>query len=144
MAVSASTIATSNTLELVRVALLDSHAIEEILSRGRGVLQPDDASVVREWAGRHPYFVQLLGRELTEARLHDHSIKRAMDRFYDTSALRLRELWHVLLDRDRQDLRKVASGIPSTRRILRLRGLVTDNGMLFGRILREWLEEEQP
>jgi hypothetical protein len=46
-----------------------------------------------------------------------------MDRFYDTSKARLRELWNVLSDRDRQDLQKAVSGILVTRRTLRLQVL---------------------
>jgi hypothetical protein len=131
----------SNTLELVRLALLDANAIEEILGWGHGLLTSDDLSTVREWAGRHPYYVQLLARELVKTRQNDLSTENAMDRFYDISALRLREIWNVLSQRDRHDLLKSASGIPSTRRTLRLRGLTTDDGMPFGRILSEWILE---
>jgi hypothetical protein len=133
-----------NTLERRRIGLLESADVEELLNWSRGILRPEDASAVRQWAGTHPYFVQLLAHELADARLHDSPIDDAMDRFYDTASARLNELWQILSDSDREELRKTVSDIPPTRRVLRLRGLVTADGKPFGRILREWLEEEQP
>jgi hypothetical protein len=73
----------SNTLQLERVALLESAVIEEALGWGSTILQPEDQSAIREWAGRHPYFMQLLAQELVAARLNGHSASTAHDRFYD-------------------------------------------------------------
>jgi hypothetical protein len=134
----------NNTLELVRVALLDDPALESLLNESTDILTAEDMSAVREWAGRHPYFVQLYGHELADARLNHVSTDDAFDRFYDTAAARFRELWSVLADQDREELRKSVSDIPTTRRTLRQRGLVTSDGKPFGRILREWIQEEKP
>lgn len=134
----------SNTLELVRVTLLDKEAVEELLSWGNGILTAEDESSMREWAGCHPYYLQLLGYELTDARLHQLQIDSAFDRFYETAAARLREAWRVLNDEDRGALRKLRSRVPTQRRSLRSRGLVTPEGHAFGRVLLEWLKEEQP
>lgn len=133
-----------NTLEQVRVALLSSREVEDLLKPAEGILTQEDLSRIREWAGLHPYFIQLLGHELADARLNGLPIEHAMDRFYETSASRFRELWQVLSDTDRTELRKLVSDVPVERRPLRSRGLVTPDGKAFGRILREWLQEEQP
>lgn len=132
----------SNTPQLQRVALLESAAIEDALGWGNTILQAEDQSAIREWAGRHPYFVQLLAHELVDARLNGYSTATAHDRFYDTSSQRLRELWKVLADRDQEELRKAASDIPQKRKPLRLRGLVNEDGLPFARILSEWLRDE--
>ena len=133
-----------NTLELVRVALLDDLAVEALLKESPGILSAEDQSALREWAGRHPYFLQLYGHELADARLHHTSTESAFDRFHSTAASRFRELWNVLSESDQQELLKLASNIAVTRRSLRLRGLVTSDGLAFGRILLEWITEERP
>jgi hypothetical protein len=65
-----------------------------------------------------------------------------MDRFQTEAAARLRELWRLLDDRERQALRDGVAGSAVQRRSLRMRGLVTEDGALFGEVLREWLREE--
>ena len=88
--------------------------------------------------------VESLDASAADARLNGSAIENALDQFYDKAAVRLRELWNVLAERDREDLRKTLGGVPATRRTLRLRGLVKPSGEPFGRILKEWLIEEQP
>lgn len=134
----------SNTLEMIRVALLETDAVEEVLDKAHGVFSQEHALAVREWSGRHPYFLQLLASELWDVVRDRMPMQNAIDRFNDSSAARLRELWQTLSSRDRNDLRKIAAGLSVTRRSLRLRGLVTDNGEPFGRVLREWLEDASP
>ncbi|MBC7817473.1 MAG: AAA family ATPase, partial [Planctomycetaceae bacterium] len=134
----------NNTLELVRVGLLDDPAVEALLKESTDILSAEDVSTLREWAGLHPYFLQLYGHELTDARLHQMPTDSAFDRFYAAAAARFRELWCVLGKRDREDLHKLVEEMPVTRHSLRQRGLVTSGGQPFGRILLYWLTEEQP
>ena len=67
-----------NTLELVRIALLDDSAAETLVSFGTSTLTAEDASALREWAGRHPYFLHHFGHELADARLNHTSIDAAL------------------------------------------------------------------
>lgn len=132
-----------NRLEIVRLGLLESSAVEDILSWADNLLTAGDASLIREWSGRHAYFVQLLSHHLTDARQHGVSKHTALDRFCEEAAARFRELWRTLSPRDQEDLRNAPDGTPATRRSLRTRGLVTEDGQLFGRVLAEWLSEGQ-
>ncbi|WP_143309190.1 hypothetical protein [Candidatus Entotheonella palauensis] len=65
-----------------------------------------------------------------------------MDHFQTEASARLRELWRTLNEREQQGLRDSLAGIPARRRSLRVRGLVTEDGDVFGEVLREWLREE--
>ncbi|NKC17032.1 MAG: TIR domain-containing protein [Gammaproteobacteria bacterium] len=128
-----------NTLRQERLALLDEASVESLLGWNAGVLCAEDLSLIREWAGRHPYFIQLLAYELVDARRSGASQKEALDRFVDTAQARLRELWKVLDETDRQALQLCAENGRSDRRSLRLRGLTGSDGRPFGHVLTDWL-----
>ena len=66
----------------------------------------------------------------------------ALDRFRTEAAARLRELWQRLDDLEQQALRDSLGHIPTQRLSLRMRGLVTEEGTVFGKVLTEWLREE--
>ncbi len=96
---------------------------------------------MRRWAGRNPYYLQLLGRHLVEARQQRRSTEAALEDFISEASARLRELWRMLDERDRDTLRASLAGTPM-RRSLRSRGLATEEGKPFGEVLVEWLREE--
>ena len=131
-----------NRLELQWVGLLGEEGAERIIGWGEPLLGPGDAGRMRAWAGQHPFYLQLLGRHLVDARRAGEDVNDAMDRFRAEAAARLRELWRVLDDRERDSLREAVRGVPTRRRTLRMRGLVTAEGALFGAVLEEWLREE--
>lgn len=131
-----------NRLELQWVGLLAPEEAEQLIALGAGGLRPGDDALMRRQAGRHPFYLQLLGRHLVDARRAGEPISEAMDRFQSEAAARLRELWRVLEPREREALRGCLSGQPATRRSLRMRGLVTPEGEPFGEVLSAWLEEE--
>ena len=81
--------------------------------------------------------------ELAE-QLRDEGIdcEFVFDKFYQDASSRLRKLWHTLTEKEQQALIDNLSGKPVQRHSLRLRGLVTADGQLFGQILAEWLREE--
>lgn len=130
-----------NRLELMWVGLLDEAAAEALIASGAGTL-PGGVELMRLWAGRHPFYLQLLGRCLQDAAKAGESRQSALDRFRSEAAIRLRELWRVLGERDRDGLLSVLSGSSPNRRSLRTRGLATEEGKIFGKVLEDWLQEE--
>ncbi len=131
-----------NRLELQWLGLLEPEAAEALVQSGEEFLGPGDADRLRKWAGRHPFYLQLLGRHLVDVRRHGEPVEDAMDRFQTEASARLRELWHSLNEREQQALRDSLAGMSARRRSLRVRGLVTEAGDVFGDVLREWLREE--
>lgn len=132
----------ANCLVLQWLGLLEPEAAAALIAPGAGLLGADDAERLQLWAGRHPFYAQLLGYRLVEARQHGEPTSLAMDRFQTEAAARLRELWRVLDEREQQALRDGMIGTKVERRSLRVRGLVTEDGALFGEVLRQWLREE--
>jgi predicted phosphodiesterase len=57
-----------NRLELQWLGLLEPEAAEELIRQGEGLLGPGDPERMRQWAGRHPFYLELLGRHLIDAR----------------------------------------------------------------------------
>ncbi len=132
-----------NRLEMVRLGLLSNEAAEQLIQRGAGVFSEADQALMRQWAGRHPYYLQLVGAALWRARLRGESRQELLDHLYAEARLRLRQIWLSLHPGEQQALLGALRGQVITHRSLRLRGLVTEEGQLFGQILREWLEQEQ-
>lgn len=128
----------ANLLEIQWVGLLDQHEADELIARGAKVFGPNGEQLIRHWAGRHPFYIELLGYYLAEAQLS----AQALDRFTIQANARLRELWNVLNDKERRALQDGVAGIPATRASLRRRGLVNEDGSFFGEVLSAWLKEE--
>jgi hypothetical protein len=131
----------ANRLEIQWLALVEPEAADEIIGWGQGVLTADDAAGMRQWAGRHPFYLQLLGHHLFYARHTGGTQSEALDRFRNEASARLRRVWNTLNDRDRQALRD-SPVTPAPRLRLRMRGLVTEEGRPFGDVLTRWMEEE--
>ncbi len=131
----------ANRLEIQWLALVGPEAADEIIGWGRGVLTTDDAALMRQWAGRHPFYLQLLGHHLFDAKHEGGTTEDALDRFRTEASARLRSLWNALEDRDRQALRD-SPFTPTRRHRLRTRGLVTREGNPFGDVLTQWMQEE--
>jgi hypothetical protein len=98
--------------------------------------------MIREWAGRHPFFIQLLGRKLTDSLRFGETPQDAIEQFIAESAGRLRELWATLPPKDHAVLRTSIETPQPKAMVLRHRGLLTEDGKPFGRLLVEWLTEE--
>jgi len=128
-----------NRLSLKRLGLLEPEAVEEIIRLGK--LTRVEVRQMHIWAGRHPFFLQLLGRCLIDAR--DDNITTALDEFYTEAKVRLRRVWKTLSEAEKEVLKGNAAGSSATLRSLRVRGLMTEDGKLFGKVLEEWLKEEE-
>jgi hypothetical protein len=128
-----------NRLRILRLGLLEPEAAEEIVSWGD--FSSAFAEQMREWAGRHPFFLQLLGQCLFEVR-GDKNIQTALDEFQTEAAVRLRRIWSHLNAKEQLALKQCMTGQPVTLRSLQMRGLVTEEGQLFGKVLAEWLQEQ--
>ena len=133
-----------NRLELIRLGLLEEAEARELIRQGAHYLGPREEAAMHEWAGRHPLFLQLLGRYLVQAGRDGRGIERALDQFHTEAEARLREVWRALTDPERQKLRECCAGQTVGMRGLRARGLITDDGRPFGRVLTEWLQEIEP
>ncbi|MGE3536376.1 MAG: metallophosphoesterase [Candidatus Tectimicrobiota bacterium] len=131
-----------NRLELHWLGLLEPEAAEALIQRGATWWSAGDEARLRHWAGRHPFYLQLVGRRLVEARQHGESADRAIERFQTEAAARFRELWRWLDAREQQALRDGLRGHTIRRRSLRDRGLVNEDGTIFGEVLQAWLREE--
>jgi len=129
-------------LQLEWVGLLEADAAETIIRRHRGTLSDTDQALMHDWAGRHPFYLDLLGRHLVHARQSESSVQEALDRFQAEAAMRLRSVWDILQEPERKTLLESLGGVPAKRRSLRMRGLVTDEGKPFGKVLKTWLNEE--
>jgi len=131
-----------NRLSIVRLGLLEPEIPNVIIHWAEQMLTVEAMHTMRVWAGRHPFYLQLLGYHLINAQQAEESVDCALDSFYDDATVRLRKLWDTLNEREQQALRESLQGKFVTRRSLRIRGLVTEEGKLFGEVLREWLEQE--
>ncbi|KYF79793.1 hypothetical protein BE11_23900 [Sorangium cellulosum] len=132
-----------NLLETQWIALLEPRAADEIVGWGASGFGPGDEELLRAWAGRHPFYLQLFGHHLARARHAGEGADAGIERFRDQAERHLRDLWRALGERDREELRAcVKGGVAPRRRSLRRRGAVTEEGEPFGRVLLEWVREE--
>jgi hypothetical protein len=132
-----------NIVERQLVGLLEPEAVEALISWGRAIFGDKGAQLLRQWAGRHPFYLQLLGGYLAQAILRGDSPLEALERFQNEAESRVKALWRSLEDRDRLEIKEsVRGGIAATRRSLRRRGLVTEEGKPFGEVLAAWVREE--
>ncbi|OQW93140.1 MAG: hypothetical protein BWK79_12695, partial [Beggiatoa sp. IS2] len=131
-----------NRLSIIRLGLLEPEIPNLIIQWGKNILSIEAMHAMRIWAGRHPFYLQLLGYHLVNAQEADESLGQALDNFYSDAVGRLRKLWDSLDEREQQTLRGTLQGKAIKRRSLRIRGLVTEEDKPFGQVLREWLEHE--
>lgn len=131
-----------NKLRIQWVGLLEPSDAERLISWGGEAIGTKGAGLMLRWAGRHPFYLQLLGYHLIMSRNSNQSATAALEGFRSDAASRLRELWRVLDARDRESLHGTLAGKPAVRRSLRARGLVDEQGQAFGKVLTEWLREE--
>ncbi|XXT25061.1 metallophosphoesterase [Sorangium sp. So ce429] len=133
-----------NLLETLWVALLEPEAADQVIGWGERVWIPGDEELLRAWAGRHPFYLQLFGHHLARARQAGKGAEAGLERFRDQAERHLRDLWRALGERDQEDLRAcVKGGVAARRRSLRRRGAVTEERKPFGRVLAEWVKEEK-
>ena len=129
-----------NQLRFLRLGLLDEAAAEAVIGFASELDNPA-RSLMRQWAGRHPLYLQLLGHALVEARRLGESPSAALDRFRDEAEQRLEELWRRLSEREQEALRTCIRGEPVELRSLKRRGLILDDGHPFAEVLTAWLRE---
>jgi hypothetical protein len=132
-----------NALEMHWVGLLEPQGAEELIASCATAV-PHARSMIREWAGRHPFFIQLLSLKLAEARRYGQSESWAHEEFLTEASARLRELWNTLSERDRQLLAEAGNFPAPQARGLRRRGLLDEEGRHFGKVLTDWIANEMP
>ena len=127
------------------MGLIEDAAADELAARSAQMLPAGGRAIVREWAGRHAFFIQLFGRKLVDSCRYGESADAALEQFLAEGGSRLRELWATLTERDQQIL-AASVDAPQTQpaaRSLRQRGLLNEQGRPFGRLLTEWLAENR-
>lgn len=132
----------ANQLEMQRLGLLETAAAEQIIALGAEMLTAEDRELMHCQAGRHPYYLTLLGRQLWDARRNNTDIQEALERFEDEAHARLRELWNVLSERDQKALLGLLHGQMPDSNSLKRRGLM-DGDQFFGEVLETWLKNPQ-
>lgn len=130
----------TNQIELLSLGLLESSAVDQLIDVGAPVLTKEDGRLMRHWAGRHPYYLQLLGYKLWQCRQEGESTSEAINAFRYEAERRLEALWQTLNERERQQLLELKNGKTVNALSLNRRGL-TDNGKAFGEILLAWMAE---
>ncbi len=131
-----------NRLELHWVGLLEADAAETLVELGGAGLAREARPIIREWAGRHPFFIQLLARKLRDAAEFGQSLDQAHEEFLAEASARLRELWATLTEKEQHMLLEAAAIPKPAATLLRRRGLLDEAGRPFGRVLTEWLANE--
>jgi hypothetical protein len=131
-----------NRLELHWVGLLESDAADHLIGLAGAGLSIQVRRVIGEWAGRHPFFIQLMVRKLLDAREFGQTEQQAREEFQAEAAARLRELWNSLTEREQKLLREASIIHKPEAAGLRRRGLLDEQGRPFGRVLTQWLTDE--
>lgn len=133
-----------NRLALRPLGLLEPAGADAIIRWGGWPIDAPEATLMREWAGRHPFFLQLLGYHLVSGRRNGTSTDDVLDGFRYEAGVRLREIIKGLSDGDWDSLRRALDGRGKPRLGLRQKGLVTSDSAPFGRVLTEWMADPDP
>ena len=124
------------------VGLLEPEAADSLIQYVGAGLSTTTRRLIREWAGRHPFFIQLMARKLLDARKFGQKEMDACDDFQAEAGARLRELWGTLTEREQGVLLEAVSMPRPAATALRRRGLLDEEGRPFGRVLLQWLNDE--
>lgn len=131
-----------NRLELHWVGLLESDAADYLIGSTGAGFSVQVRRSIREWAGRHPFFIQLMVRKLLDARHFGQTEEQAREEFQAEASARLRELWNSLTEREQKLMREAPVIYKPEAMALRRRGLLDEEGRPFGRVLTQWLMDE--
>ncbi len=132
-----------NRLEVLWLGLLEEDATETLIQWGKEILPSGYAEIMRRQAGRHPFYLQLLGKHLVDAQHAGLPPEKALDRFRAEATARLRNMWRSALNaRDRERLFVTVNGQPCMHSVMKERGLVTNSGFPFGEVLATFLRED--
>jgi hypothetical protein len=97
------------------VGLLEAEAAEALVEAGGTGLSATARPSVREWAGRHPFFIQLMVRKLKDAAEFGQSQQQAHQEFQAEASARLRELWSTLAEKEQHLLIEAAANSEAGR-----------------------------
>ncbi|MFO0757143.1 MAG: XRE family transcriptional regulator [Byssovorax sp.] len=122
--------------------LLDLDAAEALIERAEGWTCLDGPELLRRWAGRHPFFIHLLGHHLTRAQRLNKPSAGAVEDFYLEAQPFLEKLWRRLGHAEQAYLLEEEISFPHrpSARLIR-RGLLTEDKAHFGGVLTRWLSE---
>lgn len=123
-----------NRLKLMRLGLLDQAAADALVMMGG--FTTDDGTLMHEWAGRHPFYLQLLGQYLGDCETN----WEALGRFTDEAEIRLQDQFLAMESRDQNTLKNLLASSDQKRIRLANRGVLNDRFKPFGKVLAQWLE----
>ncbi len=131
----------ANCMKRLQLELLDEPGAQQLCALGAGVLSAADVQLIRQWAGRHPFYLSLLGHYLWQARRDGDSEAEALREFKINARVRLKEWWQVLFSKEQKQLAMVLDdNTPNPKSRLNERGLL-DQGQPFGEVVRWWWGE---
>jgi hypothetical protein len=136
-----------NVLKTIQLGLLDAEGAEALVAgiAREADLGADDADLLRRRAGRHPFYLKLLGHCLVRKRREGQGTSAAEEEFCDQARSFLEGLWASLDADEQRSLKAAAEDRPLDPRVvhhLQAKGLL-DGQALFGDVLRLFLLEDQ-
>jgi len=109
-----------NRFAIHRLGLLEPEAVEKLIQWGK--LTQSEADLMHSWAGRHPFFLQLLGRRFWEA--GGKAVQMVVDDVQEEEApARLRLIWENLSEAEQQALTQCITGKPASLPSLRVNAI---------------------
>ena len=126
------------------LTLLTPQAARQLTDQGLPWFGPEGATRIYEWAGRHPFYIQLLGWHLIEAHTLGETQADALDSFRVDAFARLQELWLRLPEREKEALQSLRRHQPIPGHLLaplQTRGLLSSDGSPFANVLLQWLNQ---
>jgi DNA-binding XRE family transcriptional regulator len=129
-----------NLLETIQVGLLDPWAADQLAGRCEELSGAQGVSLLRHWAGAHPFYLQLGGHHFMRALLEGASIERGIDEFRGAAGRYLDALWKHASPREQEAL-ITGEGEKKVLRRMSRRGLLTEHDLPFGQVFTSWLEE---
>jgi hypothetical protein len=133
----------SNCMKRVQLGLLEENAAQALGGRGAGVLSADDLRLMHHWAGRHAFYLSVLGHLLWQARQEREGSDAALREFRSNAFQRLEEWWKALPSKLQNQLATVLnSRTPNPESRLNDRGFL-DQGQPFGEVVRRWWEDRK-
>lgn len=126
----------ANQIDLIRLGLLDEASAQSLVALGQ--FSSEVEALMWEWAGKHPYYLQLIGYCLYDA---DGDEWEGLNDFQKAAKTRLKDWWNCLSDSEKAAMRDWPSGAARKKRSLQWRGMVDNEGHPFGRALKDWLED---
>lgn len=127
-----------NQLSTLWLGLLDKQAAVALMQRGK--FSKRQQALLRQWAGRHPFYLQCLAKQLC---LHKQDTQKALDHFKMEAGRHLQDwLRNLSLKQQQQLMTAIEQKQTIDSTVLRSRGLIRRDGQPFAEILVYYLKQQ--